>query len=180
MQGQWQRESLAKEHLEQVKCCKDTDCTPRMMKQSFFFALKSGEWEEDKSIVKVEAMATEWAFERIREAFEKSGKRGGRKIEHRTKNHVEEYRLLSAHHCAQQEDKGGVTLSYLCPNCNSFLLEDYVWWVSAGKKHCTWWCAICGEKIWLDSAQQAAGGANRQQCQSGQGVQSACGTCVNI
>ena len=36
-------------------------------------------------------------------------------------------------------------MSYLCPNCNSFTLEDYVWWVSAGKKHTRWWCAICGE-----------------------------------
>ena len=24
--------------------------------------------------------------------------------------------------------QGGVTMSYLCPNCNSFPLEDYVWW----------------------------------------------------
>ena len=22
-----------------------------------------------------------------------------------------------------------------------------MWWVSAGKKHCSWWCAICGEKM---------------------------------
>ena len=29
--------------------------------------------------------------------------------------------------------QGGVTMSYLCPNWNSFPLEDYVWWVSAGK-----------------------------------------------
>ena len=29
---------------------------------------------------------------------------------------------------------------------NSFPLEDYVWWVSAGKKHTSWWCAVCGEK----------------------------------
>ena len=29
IQGQWQRGSLAKEYLEQVKCCKDTDCTPQ-------------------------------------------------------------------------------------------------------------------------------------------------------
>ena len=21
-----------------------------------------------------------------------------------------------------------------------------MWWVSAGKKHCSWWCAICEEK----------------------------------
>ena len=41
--------------------------------------------------------------------------------------------------------QGGVTMSYLCPNCNSFPLEDYVWWVS-GRKTTKWWCAICGEK----------------------------------
>ena len=37
--------------------------------------------------------------------------------------------------------QGGVTMSYLCPNCNSFHLEDYVWWVSAGKKYTSWLCA---------------------------------------
>ena len=47
---------------------------------------------------------------------------------------------------------GGVTLSYICPHCNSFPLEDYIWWVSTGygdnrkKKHCRWWCAVCGGK----------------------------------
>ena len=41
--------------------------------------------------------------------------------------------------------QGDVTLSYLCPHCNSFLLEDYIWWVSAGKKHSSWWCAACGD-----------------------------------
>ena len=35
-------QSLAKEHLEQVKCCEDTDCTPGRMKQAFF-ALKGGD-----------------------------------------------------------------------------------------------------------------------------------------
>ena len=44
--------------------------------------------------------------------------------------------------------QGGVTMSYLCPHCNSFPLEDYVWWVS-GEKHARWWCAICGEKYGL-------------------------------
>ena len=38
-QGQRQRESLAEEYFEHVKCCEDTDCTPRMMKHDFF-ALK--------------------------------------------------------------------------------------------------------------------------------------------
>ena len=55
IQGQWQRESPAIEYLEQVKCCKDTDCTPRMMKQTFF-ALKGGDWEEcHKNIFQVQA-----------------------------------------------------------------------------------------------------------------------------
>ena len=39
MQGQWQHESPAGKYLEQVQCCIDTDCTPRVMKQAFF-ALK--------------------------------------------------------------------------------------------------------------------------------------------
>ena len=49
MQGQWQHESPAREYLEQVKCCSDTDCTHRMMKQGFA-ALKRGDWEEYTSI----------------------------------------------------------------------------------------------------------------------------------
>ena len=36
-------------------------------------------------------------------------------------------------------------MSYLCPNCNNFPLEDCVWWVTGGKTT-KWWCAICGEK----------------------------------
>ena len=43
IQNQWQHESRAKEYLEQVKCCKDTDCTPRMMKQAY-----SGPWEDPR------------------------------------------------------------------------------------------------------------------------------------
>ena len=53
IQEQWQHESSVKEHLEQVKCCTDTESTQRMMKHCPF-ALKSGEWEEYRSIFKVE------------------------------------------------------------------------------------------------------------------------------
>ena len=35
IQGQWQQESPAKEHLEQVKCCHDTDCNESMTKKGF-------------------------------------------------------------------------------------------------------------------------------------------------
>ena len=37
-------------------------------------------------------------------------------------------------------------MSHVCPHCNSFPMEDYVWWVTGEKKHTKWWCAICGEK----------------------------------
>ena len=37
-------------------------------------------------------------------------------------------------------------MSYLCPHCFSFPLEDYVWWVSGRKGRNNWWCSICGEK----------------------------------
>ena len=34
IQGQWQQESPAKEYLEQVKCCHDTDCNEPLMKKA--------------------------------------------------------------------------------------------------------------------------------------------------
>ena len=50
---------------------------------------------------------------------------------------------------------------------------------STGKKHCSWWCAIFGEKYeW--SAQQVTGVTNRCQCQSGKGFHAAPqGLCEN-
>ena len=53
IQGRKQHESPAKEYLEEVKCCTDTEMN------IVFFALKSGEWEEYKSVFKVEVGATE-------------------------------------------------------------------------------------------------------------------------
>ena len=43
-------------------------------------------------------------------------------------------------------EQGGVAMSYLCAHCNSFPMEDHVWWVTGGRKHTHWWCAIGGEK----------------------------------
>ena len=40
--------------------------------------------------------------------------------------------------------QGGVTMSYLCPNCNSFLWKTRL--VGLWGKTTKWWCAICGEK----------------------------------
>ena len=126
-----------------------------MMKQCFL--LKNGEWEEHKSIFKVEAKATEWALERTREALE-SGRRGGRKIEHRAKNHVEEYGIIAA----LIAPAGG-----LCAQ----IATVFPWKSTSGGFQLARSTAVGGahsvEKR-LESAQQAAGGANRQQCQLGQ------------
>ena len=50
----------SREYLLQVKCCNDTDCMHRMMKQGFL-ALKSGEWEEYKNTFRNEMKVSEWA-----------------------------------------------------------------------------------------------------------------------
>ena len=88
--------------------------------------------------------ASEWAFDRIKEAFDLVAK-----DEVENMSIVQEIMLKSTDYLrrtiAPVGGQGGVTMSYLCPNCNSFPLEDYVWWVTAGKTT-KWWCAICGEK----------------------------------
>ena len=89
------------------------------------FALKSGEWEEHQKTFRTDVKATEWAFDRIKESFEKVTKDEARKL-----SAVQEIMIRST---------GGVTMSYLCPHCNSFPMEDYVWWVSGEKKHTHWW-----------------------------------------
>ena len=90
--------------------------------------------------------ASEWAFVRIKEAFDLVAQDEARKV-----SVVQEIMFKSTDYLrriiAPVGGQGGVTMSYLCPNCNSFPLEDYVWWVS-GEKHTNWWCAICGEKYY--------------------------------
>ena len=87
-------------------------------------------------------------FERIREAYEKVAKDGiGRLgiVQEILRKSTDFLRRIIA-------PVGGVTLSYVCPSCNSFSCEDHSWWVSSGhddgnnwkKKHCNWWCAACG------------------------------------
>ena len=89
-----------------------------MVKQAFF-ALKGGDWEEYKSIFKVQAKATEWAFDRIQEAFERVAKDEARKL-----SIVQKFFLRSTDYLrrisAPAGGQGGVTLSYLCPHCNRF------------------------------------------------------------
>ena len=99
MQGQRQHESPAREYLEQVKCCNDTECTHRMMKRAFL-ALKGGDWEEYESTFRTKLKATERAFDRIEEAFEKVAKDEARKLSTVQEIMYKKYRLPAAHHRA--------------------------------------------------------------------------------
>ena len=122
-EGQWQQESPAKECLEQVKCCHDTDCNEPMMKKCFS-ALKNG--TKKKLQEKDESLRMGLRQDKMR-----------RSVMLRSTDFLR--RII-----APVGGQGGVTMSYLCPHCNGFPREEYVWWVSAGKNH--WWCAVCGEK----------------------------------
>ena len=146
IQGQWQQKSPAREYLDQVNCCNDTDCKRTNDEERLhrleerdvgriFFKKKTS-----RKVVEV----SEWAFDRIKEAFELVAQDEAEKM-----SIVQEIMLISTDYLrriiAPVGGQGGVTMSYLCPHCNSFPLEDYVWWVS-GRKSTKWWCAICGEK----------------------------------
>ena len=72
--------------------------------------------------------ASEWAFDRIKEAFELVAQDETEKM-----SIVQEIMLRSTD-CMRRiiapvGGQGGVTMSYLCPHCNSFPLEEYVLWV---------------------------------------------------
>ena len=80
---------------------------------------------------------------------------------------------------APVDGMGGVTLSYVCPHCNCFPLDDNIWWVSTGhgesnnrkKKHCNWWCAACGGQYEWTAPNRTTGGTARSQYQRSGGVQ---------
>ena len=88
--------------------------------------------------------ASEWAIDRMKEASDLAAK------EAEKMSIAQEIMLKSTDYLrriiAPFGGQGGVTMSSLCPNCNCFLLEGCVWWVSAGKKYTSQWCAVCGEK----------------------------------
>ena len=128
IQDQWQQESPAREYLEQAKCCNDTDCTHRKMMHGLC-ALKCGEWEEYKNTLRTEVKATEWAFDRMQEAFEKVAKDEARKLSTAQAIVIRSIDYLRRI-IAPAGEQGGVAMSYLCPHCNSFPVADNVWWVS--------------------------------------------------
>ena len=114
-----------------------------MMKKGFN-ALKGGSWEEYNNTFRKELNASERAFDIIKKAFEQESQVEAEKVSfvQEILNRSTDYLRRTIAPVGGQE---GITMSYLCPNCNSFPLEHYLWWVS-GRKTTNWWCAICGEK----------------------------------
>ena len=154
IQGQWQQESPAREYLEQVKCCHDTDCNESMMKKEY------------KETFKEKMRASEWAFERIEEAFDLVAKDEVEKM-----SIVQEIMLKSTN-CLRRiiapfGGQGGVTMSNLCPNCNSFTLGrqclvGLCWKEAHQLMVCDLWSTLR-----LEATEQAFG------CQTGESVEQA-------
>ena len=75
--------------------------------------------------------------------------------------------FLAAGHCASRWNEAAVTLSYVCPHRDVFLLEDNIRWVSTGhgngnnrkKEHCSQWCVVCGGKFEWRAPSTNANGA---------------------
>ena len=107
--------------------------------------MRDGSWEEFKERYREKEKSSEWTLERMREAYEKMARNeiGRLDIVQKIFRKSTEFprRII-----APVGGMGGVTLSYICPHCNSFPLEDHVWWVSTGhgdsnnrkKKHFSW------------------------------------------
>ena len=158
IQGQWQMESPAREYLEQVKCCHDTDCTKSMMKEGFT-ALKGGDWEEYDNTFRKEVKATEWAFDRIKEAFEQAAQDDARKM-----SIVQEIMIRSTDYLrriiAPEGGQGGVPMSHLCPHCNSLLGRLHLVGLREEKAHKLVVCDMWRE-IRLEATEQAFGRTTR-------------------
>ena len=123
-----------------------------------------------------EGKSSVWAFEGIREACEKVAKdeigRLGTVQEILGKSTDFLRRIIAA-----VDGMAGVTLSYVCPHCNSFRLDDYIRWVSSGEttERKALQLVLCG--LWrplrMESAQQNTGGAALCECIRSEGVESA-------
>ena len=125
------------------------------MKKKCFSALKNGTWEEYKETFKEKMRASEWAFDRIKEVFNLVAKDEAEKM-----SIVQEIMLRSTDNLRRiispVGGQGGVTMSYLCPNRNSFPLEDHVWWVSGEKTY-----HVVVRNLWRKVGLEALGRTNR-------------------
>ena len=87
IQGQWEPEFPTREYLEQVKYCHDTDCTERVMKKGFHRPEKVETGKNTKNTFRKHVKASEWAFDRIKEAFEQVAQHEAEQDEHCARDH---------------------------------------------------------------------------------------------
>ena len=103
----------------------------------------------EKESYREKEMSSDWTLERTGEAYEKAAKDeiGWLSI---VLENVRKSTDFLRRVIALVAGMGGVTLSYICPHCNSCPWENYVWCVSTGhgdsrkKQHCSWCCVVCG------------------------------------
>ena len=115
-------------------------------------AVKGGDWEESKNTFRKIVKATKCSFDRVQEAFEQVAKDEARKM-----SIVQEIVIRSTDYLrriiAPVGGQGGVTISYLCPHCNGFPLEDYIWWSHEEKPHNLLVCDMWREVL-LEATEQ--------------------------
>ena len=119
------------EILEQVKGYPDTDCDAYMMRRASCYAGKSGNCEGFKEEIWQKGKFSEWAYAGLKEAYDKVASEDVGRLsiaQDILRKSTDSLRRI----VAPVDRMGGVTLSYVCPYCHCFPLEDYIWWVSSG------------------------------------------------
>ena len=155
IQGQWQRESLAKEYLEQVKSGADTDYIPQIMKYGYF-ALKGGDREEYKKHLQRRNKGDRMGLRKIREPLEKVAKYvAGRS------NIVQGILLKSTDFLrgiiAPAGGQGGVTMSYLCPIATVFSWRTTCGGFQLGKSSAVGGAQSVEKNEWKESLLKCSG-----------------------
>ena len=91
-----------------------------------YSAMKHGKWESFEQECRKEGKLCEWTFERIREAYEKVAMDDIDRL-----SIAQEILRKSSdflrRSIAPVDGMGGVNMSYVCPHCNCFPLDDYIW-----------------------------------------------------
>ena len=147
-QGQWQQGF--KEVLEQVNGNLNTDCDANMMRRAYH-AEKSVTGRFQGGIPGRKASSASGPMQDSRAPYDRVASEDIGRLSIARDILQKSFDFLRRI-IAPIVGMGGATLSYVCPHCNRFSVEDYIWWLSTGhgdgsnrkKKHCSWWCAVCG------------------------------------
>ena len=93
LQGKGQLEPPFKEVLEQIKRSSDMSCDAYSMRRAYY-AGKSGDWEGCKEAHRYKGEISEWAFNKVKESYDKVAS------EHGARHLGRKHGLLKKNHCA--------------------------------------------------------------------------------